>query len=125
MPLREETAIHSATPLPFFVTADCKELADGVCGVAWQEHCRFFGEGVYSPCFLEECENKWLIFLRVKKSGQVIENKWEILLLLLQKEGKSEEECVFFRGGLGELGANGEILTLLIVKGGVVGSRAD
>ena len=33
--------------------------------------------GRYPACFLEECENKGLIFARVKKILEVIENKGE------------------------------------------------
>ncbi len=39
--------------------------------------------------FVEECANKGLIFARVKKSVEVVENKWEILLLLMEKSEKT------------------------------------
>ena len=54
-----------------------------------------FGTGVtwYPPTpthFSEELVNEGLIFSRVKKSVEVVENKWEILLLVLQVSRKCE-----------------------------------
>jgi hypothetical protein len=94
--------IRQSHPLPFFVTADSKELERQwrvVSGV-WQAKPGagssgpiFWRGGVLrpgrctrtkqclppTPMFLEECENKWFIFLRVKKCAEVVETKGEFL----------------------------------------------
>jgi hypothetical protein len=46
--------------------------------------------GVYPGAFSEECANKRLIFARVKKSGEVIENKGRKIRRFLGFLEKSE-----------------------------------